>query len=72
MARTSVLQKLGKNVQQYRKEAGLTQEQLGNATGLDRGYISGVERAVRNPSIKSLEKIAKVLKVKVSDLTTDL
>lgn len=59
-------------MQQYRKEAGLTQEQLGNATGLDRGYISGVERAVRNPSIKSLEKIAKVLKVKVSDLTTDL
>ena len=72
MARTSVLQKLGKNVQHYRKEAGLTQEQLGIATGLDRGYISGVERAVRNPSIKSLEKIAKVLKVKVSDLTTDL
>lgn len=72
MARTSVLQKLGKNVQTYRKQAGLTQEQLGIETGLDRGYISGVERAVRNPSIKSLEKIAKVLKVKVSDLTTDL
>ncbi len=72
MARTSVLQKLGKNVQKYRKEAGLTQEQLGNQTGLDRGYISGVERAVRNPSIRSLEKIAKVLKIRVSDLTTDL
>ncbi|HUD06211.1 MAG TPA: helix-turn-helix transcriptional regulator [Candidatus Saccharimonadales bacterium] len=72
MARTSILQRLGTNVQQYRKQAGLTQVQLGSATGLDRGYISGVERAARNPSIKTLEKIAKVLKVKVSDLTVGL
>jgi transcriptional regulator with XRE-family HTH domain len=72
MARTSVLQKLGKQVQQLRKEAGLSQETLGNMTELGRSYISGVERGVRNPSVRSLEKIAKVLKVKVSDLTTDL
>jgi transcriptional regulator with XRE-family HTH domain len=72
MARTSVLQKLGKQVQQHRKAAGLSQETLGNMTELGRSYISGVERGVRNPSIRSLEKIAKVLKVNVSDLTTDL
>lgn len=72
MARTSVLQKLGKNIQHYRKQAGLTQENLGNEVGLGRTYISEIERGKRNPSIRSVEKIAKVLKVKVSNLTTDL
>jgi transcriptional regulator with XRE-family HTH domain len=69
MARTSVKQKLGKNIARIRKEKGVTQEQLQGLSGLDRGYISGVERGVRNPSIKSIEKIAKALEVKVSDLT---
>lgn len=36
------------------KEAGLTQEKLGELTGLDRGYISGVERGVQNPAIQNI------------------
>jgi transcriptional regulator with XRE-family HTH domain len=69
MARTSTRQKLAKGVKHYRKEAGLSQEKLGFNSGLGRSYISGVERCERNPSLESLEKIAKALKVKVSDLT---
>ena len=72
MARTSINQKLGKNLKRIRKEKGVTQEKLEELSGLDRGYISGVERGVRNPSIKNIEKLAKALKVSVSDLTTDL
>ncbi|HYH75805.1 MAG TPA: helix-turn-helix transcriptional regulator [Candidatus Saccharimonadales bacterium] len=68
MATTALQKKFGKNVQHYRKEAGLTQEQLGERTGLDRGYISGVERGVRNPAILNVEKIAKALKVRPSSL----
>jgi transcriptional regulator with XRE-family HTH domain len=69
MARTSAQQKLGKKLQQLRKEHGLTQEKLGELSGLDRGYISGVERGVRNPAIRNIEKLAKALKIKVSELT---
>lgn len=69
MARTSVNQKLGKNLKRIRKEKGITQEKLEELSGLDRGYISGVERGVRNPSIKNIEKLAKALKISVSDLT---
>lgn len=69
MGRTSAQQKLGKRVQHYRKELGITQEKLEELTGLDRSYISGVERGARNPSIKNISKLAKALKVKVSDLT---
>jgi transcriptional regulator with XRE-family HTH domain len=69
MARTSVNQKLGKNLKRIRNEKGVTQERLQELSGLDRGYISGVERGVRNPSMRNVEKLAKALKVSVSDLT---
>ncbi len=69
MARTNVKQKLGKNLKHIRNEKGLTQEKLQELSGLDRGYISGVERGVRNPSIRNVEKLAKALKIAISDLT---
>lgn len=68
MTSTITQKKFGKNVQRYRKAAGLTQEKLGELTGLDRGYISGVERGVRNPAIQNIEKIAKALKIKPAQL----
>lgn len=68
MARTSSQQKLGQAIKQLRTGAKLSQEKLGEITGLDRTYISGIERGERNPSIKNVEKLAKALKVKVSDL----
>jgi transcriptional regulator with XRE-family HTH domain len=69
MARTSAQQKLGKKVRQLRTGAELTQEKLGELTSLDRTYISGIERGLRNPSLRNLEKLAKELRVKVSELT---
>ena len=69
MARTSSKQKLGNKVRELRKAKGWTQEKLEEHSGLDRTYISDIERGIRNPSLKSLEKLAKALKIKVSDLT---
>jgi len=53
----------GRNVRRYRLQAGLTQEKLGELSDLDRGYISGVERGVRNPTVVSIEKIADALRI---------
>jgi transcriptional regulator with XRE-family HTH domain len=69
MARTSASQKLGRRLKQLRLEAGLTQEKLGIATGLSQTYLSGIENGTRNPSIKTLDKIARALKVSISDIT---
>ncbi|HMH31191.1 MAG TPA: helix-turn-helix transcriptional regulator [Methylomirabilota bacterium] len=69
MARTSASQKLGKRLKQLRLESGLTQEKLSIATGLSQTYISGVENGIRNPSIKTLDKLAKALGVSISDIT---
>ena len=42
---------------------GLSQEAFGFAAGIDRTYVSGVERGVRNPSLTLAEKFAAGLEV---------
>ena len=56
------------NVRRLRKSRGLSQEQLAFEAGLHRTYISGVERAVRNPTIVIIGRIAKALGVEPMDL----
>ncbi len=68
MARTNAQQKLGKKIKLLRTEINITQEKLSEMTGLDRTYISGIERGMRNPSLKNIEKLSRALKVKVSNL----
>jgi transcriptional regulator with XRE-family HTH domain len=68
MARLSEQQKLGRNIKRRRNALGLTQEKLGELTGFDRGYISGIERGVRNPAIKNIGKLAKALGISPSEL----
>jgi transcriptional regulator with XRE-family HTH domain len=58
---TSVTQVFGSAVKKARLEKGLSQEQLAAKSGLDRTYISGVERGARNPSLKSAHRIANAL-----------
>lgn len=69
MARTSLAQKIGKRIKDYRKAAGITQEKLSISTGISQTYISGVESGNRNPSIKTLDKFAKALGVSLSEIT---
>lgn len=62
--------KFGNKLRALRKQTGMSQEELGFRTGLDRTYISGIERGERNPTLKNVNKIAKALKVSLSDLVT--
>ena len=55
------LRAVGTAVRSRRKELGLSQEALGYKAKLDRTYISGVERGVRNPTVGSLRRIAGAL-----------
>ena len=59
-----ILKKLGERIKQLRKEAGISQEKLAELAGLDRTYISGLERGLRNPSYLVLQRIAKELNIK--------
>ena len=67
-----ILLALGKLIQHKRRDRQLSQEQLGFLSNLDRTYISGVERGVRNPSLTALVSLANGLGITVSELLKDL
>ena len=61
--------KLGQNIAIYRKEAGLTQEQLAEIVGTSTSNIGTIESRMYKPiSLKMLFKIAKALDVSPKDL----
>lgn len=60
----------GTVLRRLRKEAGLTQEQLGFEAEVERNFISLIERGVNQPSIRVLFKLASALKVRPSELIT--
>lgn len=58
----------GKRVKEIRLSRKMSQGDVSRRLNLHRSYISGIERGVRNPSLKVVEKIAKALGVKANDL----
>ena len=63
-----IKQKFGKQVKRLRLEKGLSQEKLAYEADLDRTYIPSIEKGERNVSITVVEKIAKALRVDITDL----
>jgi transcriptional regulator with XRE-family HTH domain len=63
---------LGRRIQSLRQARGLTQEDLADAADLDRSYIAGVEGGFRNPALRNLLRIARALKVTLSELVQGL
>ncbi len=53
---------LGENVRSARKSLSVSQEDLGLDTAIDRTYISGIERGLRNPSLDVIVRLARRLK----------
>jgi transcriptional regulator with XRE-family HTH domain len=59
---------VGQKIRALRKQAGLTQEKLAEKSNLSYKYLGEVERGYVNVSLDSLMRIAKTLKVQLSDL----
>lgn len=57
--------KVANGIKLFRLQKQLTQEELAARCGMDRTYISGIERGTRNVTINSLEKII-VLGLRIS------
>jgi len=62
---------LGERVRLLRLKHGWSQEEFGARCGLDRTYVSGVERGVRNPTISVVSTLAAGLGVEIADLFSD-
>lgn len=57
----SLVESVANCIKRLRHERGISQEDLAELADLDRTYISGVERAVRNISLNSLSSIIEAL-----------
>lgn len=60
--------RFGQRVKTLRLQAGLSQEAFADKCGLDRTYISGIERGVRNPTLEVIGVIADGLGINFKTL----
>ncbi|RWE84226.1 MAG: helix-turn-helix transcriptional regulator [Mesorhizobium sp.] len=56
------------NLRRLRVERGISQDDLALSAGVERAYVGYLERAARNPTIITLEKIATALGVPMAQL----
>ncbi|NDK99914.1 cell morphology transcriptional regulator XreR1 [Photorhabdus bodei] len=58
----------GQRVRYFRQSSGMSQEAFADKCGIDRTYISGIERGVRNPTLEIINIIASGLQIELTDL----
>ena len=62
---------VGANIRRFRKERGLTQEQLAHNANLDLRYLGGIERGEYNPTVAVLGCLAEALQIHPKDFFDD-
>ncbi len=72
VAAAKLLKTFGRSVRSLRKQRGLSQEELAEACGLSRNYISDIERGVRNPGLLVLAGLARALGVSLGELIEEI
>ncbi|MBC3898719.1 helix-turn-helix domain-containing protein [Acetobacterium malicum] len=63
-----IIKILGKRIRSYRIQLGYSQERLAEKSSCHPTYIGQIERGEKNPTIESIEKIAKALGISLSQL----
>ncbi|MFZ0963277.1 MAG: helix-turn-helix transcriptional regulator [Terriglobia bacterium] len=69
---SKLLVQFGGRVRELRQATGMSQEALADHCGLDRTYISSIERGKRNVSLENLKVLARALNVNLSELLEGL
>ena len=67
-SKSQLLESFGEKVRELRTAQNLSQEEFAQKAGVHRTYIGMIERAEKNITLLNIEKIAKALEVKTSDL----
>ncbi len=60
--------RFGKAIREKRHKLGISQEEFADLCGLDRSYVGGIERGERNVALVNVEKIARALRISLSEL----
>jgi ribosome-binding protein aMBF1 (putative translation factor) len=70
-AHDPVLVAFGAAVRRARLEQGVSQEELADRAGVDRSYMSSLERGAQNPGLMAISKVAKALDLPIAHLMLD-
>lgn len=62
----------GEAIRRRRKELGYSQEAFGDACGIDRSYMGGIERGEHNLALMNILKIVEGLGIQPSEFFKDL
>lgn len=62
--RMDIRKLFGTNVKRYREAAGLSQAEIAARMGVDRAYVSAIERGLQNATLLSIWEIAQALEVR--------
>jgi transcriptional regulator with XRE-family HTH domain len=62
---------VGRQLRAYRESKGLSQEAFAQKLGIHRTYMGGIERGERNLTLRSVERIAKQLRIDPLKLLCD-
>jgi transcriptional regulator with XRE-family HTH domain len=63
-----VHKKLGKRIAELRKKKGFSQESFAHECGFHRSYMGALERGEKNITLAMVNKVAKTLKISLSEL----
>ena len=64
------MQRFGARLRELREASDMTQEDVAFAAGLDRSYLSGIERGKKNLSLVNIHRIAKALDFEAPHIAT--
>ena len=68
MAARDPLKLFSDHLRELREKRSLSQQRLSELAGLNRNYVSDVERGRRNPCLQNIVKIAEALDISPSEL----
>ncbi len=66
----NIKNRFGQTIRALRNQKGLTQEQLGELSGLNQGFVGDIERGQRNPSLETVHNLCRALGLSVSETFT--
>ena len=69
--RSNLIRRFGEAVQKRRSGLGISQEELAERADLHRTYVADIERGARNPTLLTIEKLARGLGVSSSALLSE-
>ena len=63
---------VGKVIQQFREDKGVSQEVLSGLAGIGRTHLSSIERGIRRPTLETFFRIAEALQIKPSTMMAEI